>query len=152
MTKWSVPVILYYDGITVAGNNAEVDAMYLQINPSSSVPIFIQITNQIKYSIAMGAYRAGDKLPSVRELALQLRVNPNTVVKAYRDLERENVVYTQRGLGVFVSDGAPGISKKERKRIIDQRLGAAIEEALHSDLSPTEIRKIVESKLDAKRK
>jgi len=126
--------------------------MYLQINPSSSVPIFIQITNQIKYSIAMGAYRAEDKLPSVRELALQLRVNPNTVVKAYRELERESVVYTQRGLGVFVSEGARGISKKERKRIIDQQLGAAIEEALHSDLSPTEIRKIVESKLDAKRK
>jgi len=126
--------------------------MYLHINASSSVPIFIQITNQIKYSIAMGAYGAGDKLPSVRELALQLRVNPNTVVKAYRDLERENVVYSQRGLGVFVSDGAPGISKKERKRIIDQRLGVAIDEALHSDLSPTEIRRIVESKLDVKRK
>ena len=126
--------------------------MYLQINASSSVPIFIQITNQIKYSIAMGAYRPEDKLPSVRELALRLRVNPNTVVKAYRELERESVVYTQRGRGVFVSEGARGISKKERKRIIDQRLGAAINEALHSDLSPTEIRKIVDSKLDAKRK
>jgi len=122
--------------------------MYLQIDPASSVPIFTQITNQIKYSIAMGAYRAGDKLPSVRELAVQLRVNPNTVVKAYRELEREAVVYTQRGLGVFVSKDAPGISRKERKRIIDERLGAAVEEALHSDLSPEEVRKIVEAKLN----
>ena len=122
--------------------------MYLQIDPASSVPIFTQITNQIKYSIAMGAYRAGDKLPSVRELAVQLRVNPNTVVKAYRELERETVVYTKRGLGIFVSKDAPGISRKERKRIIDERLGAAVEEALHSDLSPEEVRKIVEAKLN----
>ena len=122
--------------------------MYLQIDPASSVPIFTQITTQIKYSIAMGAYRAGDKLPSVRELAVQLRVNPNTVVKAYRELERETVVYTKRGLGIFVSKDAPGISRKERKRIIDERLGAAVEEALHSDLSPEEVRKIVEAKLN----
>jgi len=124
--------------------------MYLQIDPAISVPIFTQITNQIKYSIAMGAYRADDKLPSVRELAVHLRVNPNTVVKAYRELEREAVVYTQRGLGVFVSKDAPGISRKERKRIIDERLGAAVEEALHSDLSPDEVRKIVENKLNEK--
>jgi GntR family transcriptional regulator len=124
--------------------------MYLQIDPASSVPIFTQITNQIKYSIAMGAYGADDKLPSVRELAVQLRVNPNTVVKAYRELEREAVVYTQRGLGVFVSKNAPGISRKERKRIIDERLGAAVEEALHSDLTPDEVRKIVENKLNEK--
>ena len=122
--------------------------MYVQIDPASSVPIFTQITNQIKYSIAMGAYRADDKLPSVRELAVQLRVNPNTVVKAYRELEREAVVYTQRGLGVFVSKDAPGISRKERKRIIDERLGAAVDEALHSDLSPEEVRRIVEAKLN----
>jgi len=122
--------------------------MYVQIDSSSSVPIFTQITNQIKYSIAMGAYRAGDKLPSVRELAVQLRVNPNTVVKAYRELERETVVYTQRGLGVYVSKDAPGISRKERKRIIDERLGAAVDEALHSDLSPEEVRRIVEAKLN----
>lgn len=124
--------------------------MYLRIDPSSSIPIFTQITNQMKYSVAMGAYGAGDKLPSVRELALQLRVNPNTVVKAYRDLEREGVVYTQRGLGVFVSKEAPSISRKERKRIIDERLGAAVNEALRSDLSPIEIRRIVESKLNEK--
>jgi GntR family transcriptional regulator len=122
--------------------------MYLQIDPASSVPIFTQITNQIKYSIAMGAYAADDKLPSVRELAVHLRVNPNTVVKAYRELEREAVVYTQRGLGVFVSKDAPGISRKERKRIIDERLGAAVEEALHSDLSPEDVRTIVENKLN----
>ncbi len=126
--------------------------MYLHIDTSSSIAIFTQITNQVKYSVAMGAYSADDKLPSVRELAVQLRVNPNTVVKAYRDLEREGVVYTQRGLGVFVSKQAPSISRKERKRIIDERLGAAVDEALRSDLNPAEIRKIVESKLDEKKK
>jgi len=126
--------------------------MFIQIDTSSSVPIFAQITNQIKYSVAMGAYRPGDKLPSVRDLALQLRVNPNTVVKAYRELERENVVYTQRGLGIFVSKDAVGISRKERKRIIDGRLGAAIDEAVRSDLTESEIRKIVESKLNEKSK
>ena len=126
--------------------------MYLRIDASSNVPIFTQIINQVKYSVATSAYRSDDKLPSVRELAVQLRVNPNTISKAYRELEREGVVYTQRGLGVFVAKQAAAICRRERKRIINDRLGTAVEEALRSDLSPSEIRKIVEYNLNEKGK
>jgi len=126
--------------------------MYLRVDVSSSVPIFVQIVNQMKYSVAMGAYRADDKLPSVRELAVDLRVNPNTVARAYRELDREGILYTQRGRGVFVSRDAVVICRRERKRIIDERLGRAIREALRSDLSADEIRTIVESKLNERGK
>lgn len=126
--------------------------MYLQIDTSSSIPIFIQIVNQLKYSVAMGAYRPDDKLPSVRQLAVELRLNPNTIARAYRELEREDVVYKQRGRGVFVSGEAAGICRRERKRIITERLGAAIDEALGSDLAPADIRSIVESKFNEKGK
>ncbi len=122
--------------------------MYVEINASSSIPIFTQIVNQVKYSVAMGAYRADDKLPSVRELAVQLRVNPNTIARAYRQLDRESILYTQRGRGVFVSAEAAAICRRERKRIINERLGDAVDEALRSDLDPADIRMIVESKLN----
>ena len=124
--------------------------MYLQVDTSSGIPIFIQIVNQMKYSVAMGAYRPDDKLPSVRELAVKLRLNPNTIARAYRELDREGVVYKQRGRGVFVSADAAVICRQERKRIIDERLNAAIDEALRSDLDPADIRSIVESKLNEK--
>ena len=124
--------------------------MYLQIDTSSSIPIFIQIVNQMKYSVAMGAYRADDRLPSVRELAVELRLNPNTIARAYRELDREGIVYKQRGRGVFVSAEAAAICRRERKRIINERLSDAINEALGSDLSPADIRLIVESKLNEK--
>ena len=126
--------------------------MFVRIDSSSSVPIFEQIVNQVKYAVAMGAYRTGDKLPSVRELAVDLRVNPNPVARTYRELEREGVIYTQRGLGMFVSKEAETICRRERKRIINERLGDAIEEALRSDLSAQDIRAIVESKLDSRGK
>ena len=71
--------------------------MFLKIDPSSGVPIYRQIMDQIKYSIANNALAAGDKLPSVRQLSLDLKVNPTTIVKAYSELEHERVIETRRG-------------------------------------------------------
>ncbi len=78
--------------------------MRIHISTSSSVPIYRQIVEQVKRAIARGPLAAGAALPSVRELAQQLVLNPNTVFRAYGELERAGIVYTKRGVGTFVAD------------------------------------------------
>jgi GntR family transcriptional regulator len=75
----------------------------LSLNPKSGVPIYRQIQDQIRYAIASGMLRPGEQLPTVRALAVDLAVNPNTVIKAYSDLEREGVLTTEQGSGTFVA-------------------------------------------------
>ncbi|WP_304426132.1 GntR family transcriptional regulator [uncultured Adlercreutzia sp.] len=83
----------------------EVDPLSnFSINEKSVVPIWIQIRKRLVYLISVGKFERGDRLPSVRELSVQLGVNYNTVNKVYQDLERDNYIYTQRGRGTYVSD------------------------------------------------
>ena len=74
------------------------------MNFDSNLPIYIQIMDLIKRQVITGDLKEGDKLPSVREIAIQLKVNPNTIQRSYQELERENLVYTQRGMGTFVTE------------------------------------------------
>lgn len=76
-----------------------------RINPQSDVAVFAQIENEVRFAIASGALKGGDKLPTVRAVAENLGINPNTVAKAYRDLEIMGLVYTRRGMGIFIKDG-----------------------------------------------
>ncbi len=76
----------------------------MKIDFSENIPIYIQIMNAIKKEIVIGKLKGGDKLSSVREMADELKVNPNTVQRAYQELEREGVTYTQRGMGTFITD------------------------------------------------
>lgn len=122
--------------------------MYLNIDPSSGYPIYLQIINQMKYSIAMEAIKAGDQLPSVRELASQLRVNPNTVAKAYIELEREGIVFTKRGEGTFVSDIGVSLSEEEKTKIIAEMLNRALVQAYHFNLSADKIEQILKKEID----
>ncbi len=78
----------------------------MNINPRSHVPIYLQIAEGIREAVAAGIYRPGEPLPSLRALALEVQVNPNTVQKAYDELAREGLIYSQRGRGLFVSDEA----------------------------------------------
>ncbi|MEZ0374941.1 MAG: GntR family transcriptional regulator [Candidatus Sericytochromatia bacterium] len=82
--------------------------MIFSINPEFGTPIYLQLMDQIRHAIAIGLFRPGDSLPTIRELALQLRVNPNTVAKAIRELEREGLLVTRVGKGSFISEQAPG--------------------------------------------
>jgi GntR family transcriptional regulator len=77
--------------------------MWYHVNPHSGVPIYVQLKEQIRKAVANRQLEEGEQLPSVRELALQLTINPNTVARAYQDLEREGVIETARGLGSFVA-------------------------------------------------
>ena len=96
--------------------------MDIQIDSKSGVPFYRQIIEQVKYAIARGHLEPGDQLPTVRRLAVELSVNPNTVVRAYRELEIEHMLDTQQGSGTFVSNTRPEIDQLERQRMLDQIL------------------------------
>ena len=101
----------------------------ITINLHDGVPIYRQILNQVKYLVASGLLRPGDELPPIRTLALQLKVTPNTIVKAYGDLEASGVIHKRRGSGTFISDTRPQIAIKQRRRVIEQRIDALLAEA-----------------------
>jgi len=94
----------------------------LSIDPKSGVPFYRQIIEQVKFAIASGDLKPGDRLPTVRQLAVDLSINPNTVIRAYRELEIENLLDTQQGSGTFVSENRPKIDPLERQRMLDQIL------------------------------
>lgn len=121
--------------------------MFIKIDPSDNVSLYKQVINQIKYSLATGSLRAHEQLPSVRQLAVQLLINPNTVVRAYRELEREGLTYSRRGQGIFVAEGAQKISREDRKRIVTKRIEDALDEAIRSKLDRGEIERIIRKKL-----
>lgn len=103
--------------------------MDITISVADGVPIYRQIVNQVKYLVASGLLRPGEELPPIRTLALQLKVTPNTIVKAYDELEIAGIVHKRRGSGTFVSDGRPQLALRERRRIIEQRIDALLAEA-----------------------
>jgi GntR family transcriptional regulator len=117
--------------------------MDITINLADGVPIYRQIVNQVKYLVASGLLQAGDELPPIRTLALQLKVTPNTVVKAYGDLEVAGVVHTRRGAGTYVSEGRQSMARRERERIIEQRIDALLAEAHQLNFTTEDILKIL---------
>jgi GntR family transcriptional regulator len=94
----------------------------IQIDEKSGVPFYRQIIEQVKFAIAGGELSAGQRLPTVRQLAVDLSINPNTVIRAYRELEIEGVLDTQQGSGTFVGSRRPKIDELERRRMLDQIL------------------------------
>lgn len=121
--------------------------MFSRIDPRSPTPIYAQIADRIRVAIAAGELAEGDALPSVRALATTLRVNPATVVQAYRDLERDKIVEMRQGAGTFV--GAVGTETRARermaaaKRVVRQMLA----EAARLGISPADLRSAVEREL-----
>ena len=103
--------------------------MRIHISPSDGVPIYLQIVRQIRYLIASGRLKRAQQLPSVRSLAEQLLINPNTVARAYRELESAGVLSTRRGAGVYVSDDVSPLARREQNRILTERIDALLAEA-----------------------
>jgi GntR family transcriptional regulator len=96
--------------------------MKFHIDTRSGVPFYRQIIEQVKHAIARGRLGPGDQLPTVRQLAVDLSVNPNTVIRGYRELEIEGVLETHQGSGTFVSRKRPEIDQLEQQRMLDQIL------------------------------
>lgn len=110
-------------------------------------PIFEQLVRQIKFAIAEGVLVPGEMIPSTRELARQLAINPNTVQRAYTELQGEQVVEAQRGRGLAVASGAKRICVSARQQLIVERLERAIDEGLRSGLEPDHLRNLFERQL-----
>ncbi len=115
--------------------------MIVRVDPKSSVPVFQQLMDEIKAVIARGACGPDAMIPSVRQMATQALVNPNTVAKAYRELERDGILYTRRGLGVFVSSAAPELSRNDRHTAVAEKLARAITAGRRAGLRAKELRR-----------
>jgi GntR family transcriptional regulator len=113
--------------------------MDISINVADGVPIYRQISNQIRYLAASGLLVPGEELPPIRTLALQLKVTPNTVVRAYDELEAAGVIRKRRGAGTYVSEGPSRLADRERQRILEQRVDALLSEAHHLNFTADEV-------------
>ena len=121
--------------------------MILRPNPASGVPIYLQLMEQVKHSIETGALRPGEQLPGIRPLAEELVVNPNTVAKAYRELEHEGVVELRHGAGAFVSAAARGKKVTDNLRAGQSIVAAAVEKLRGRGVTDDEIRRLFEAEL-----
>ena len=122
--------------------------MLLHVNTSSGVPVYLQIEAQVKQAVAAGALKQGDALLSVRKLAAELRVNPNTVARAYQDLEREGVIRTVPGGGTYVADNLPGLLKTEKLRRLRPLARQLAVESTQLRLSAEDVAKLLDDELD----
>ena len=123
--------------------------MFFSIDPSNGLAIYDQIVRQVKFAIAEGMLCPGQLLPSVRQLSQQLTINPNTIARAYQQLQADQVIETLRGRGLTVCAGATERCRQTRRALIAQRLRTVLAEALHGGLQPAEIREMVGTELDS---
>lgn len=120
----------------------------LTVDPRSGVPIYLQIVEQVKRSVALGVLRAGEQLPTVKQLAIDLTVNPNTVARAYRELEREAVIETATGRGSFVRADEALAAPRVSADIGREALDVALREAKAVGLRRDEVRSLFEAALE----
>ena len=116
--------------------------MDLKIETGDGVPIYLQIVEQVKRNVALGRLKPEDGLPSVRQLALDLTINPNTVARAYLELEHQGVIYKRQGQGTFVSAQAVETSRRERQKIVSSLMERAMVEAVNAGMTAAEIEEV----------
>jgi GntR family transcriptional regulator len=121
--------------------------MLLRPNPSSGVPIYLQLMEQVKHAIETGALRPGEQLPGIRPLAEELVINPNTVAKAYRELEHEGVIELRHGAGAFVSGNARAKKLTDKFRAGKTIVAGAVERLRARGVTDEEIRRLFEAEL-----
>ena len=122
--------------------------MLFHVNPSSGVPIYVQIETQVKNAIAAGALKRDQALPSVRKLAAELGINPNTVARAYQVLEREGVIATVQGGGTYVAENMPRFLKSEKLRRLQPYARQIAVEGIQLGLTEEDIMKTVQEELE----
>lgn len=128
----------------------------MNIDPSSHVPIYLQIADAVRAAVAAGVYRPGEGLPSLRAMAILARVNPNTVQRAYDELEREGLIYSQRGRGLFVAERgaawAQSMAGDGVRRALDEAIRAALVAGIDADQLRTIFDKALQSAIREGRK
>ena len=123
--------------------------MFLNINPANGIAIYDQVVRQVKFAVAQGAVKPGNLVPSVREMARELAINPNTVARAYQQLQADGVLEQVRGMGLEVAADAVKQCKSERQKLIQDRIREALAEAKQSGLDGDQLRQIIEKQLNS---
>ncbi|QDV41207.1 HTH-type transcriptional repressor YtrA [Stieleria neptunia] len=121
--------------------------MFFSIDVQSDVAIYLQLVRQVKFAIAAGTIRPGQLLPSVRALSNQVALNPNTVARAFNQLQADGVIEALRGRGMVVRDVAVEICRRERETVLNERIGSVLAEAWHAGLSKKQIKTFVDDHL-----
>jgi len=123
--------------------------MRLNLSPASPIPMYLQIAEQVRRAIAAGTLRAGDELPSVRALASEHLINPNTVARAYLELEREGLLAKRRGSGTYVSSAAPTLGEAHRLAVVAELIDQALAAAEEFGLTRSQVRALIDQRLPA---
>lgn len=121
--------------------------MNFQCDTASRSPIYKQLMDQVREGVAQGRLAPGERLPSVRQLSSELVVNPNTVARAYTELERDGVVVTRQGVGAFIAERQSGLTKKARREKFLESLDRTLTEAVHLGFSADEVLALVRDRL-----
>jgi GntR family transcriptional regulator len=123
--------------------------MFFQINPASPKPVYQQLMDQVKFAVASQRLKPGDRLPPIRDVAVQVRVNRNTVARVYAELEREGIVYTRAGMGCFISDQGSSLSRTEQRRQLVAHLDELVAQARLFGLDRERLTELFNQRLDA---
>jgi GntR family transcriptional regulator len=122
--------------------------MQIHISSADGVPIYLQIVNQVKYLVASGRLAPGEELPPIRALATQLVVNPNTVARAYRELELAGLVEKRRTAGTYVSAAGSPLARRERLKILTARVDALLAEALQMNIDTDAVLNLIRQRAE----
>jgi GntR family transcriptional regulator len=117
--------------------------MQIHISPTDGVPIYLQIVNQIKYLVSSGRLTPGEELPPIRSLAEKLVINPNTVARAYRELELAGIVLKRRTTGTYISSSGSRLARRDRLKIVTRRIDALLAEARHMAIPLDELVELI---------
>jgi len=121
--------------------------MKFQCDTTSRTPIYRQLIDQVRRAVARGSLRPGERLPSVRQLSRDLVVNPNTIARAFTELEREGTIVTQQGRGAFVAEPQMDLTKKARRKQLIEKLDELFVEAVHLGFTDTELLTMVQDRI-----
>ena len=121
---------------------------YININISreDGIAIFMQIVNQVKYLVASGSLITGDELPTIRDLAEQLVINPNTVAHAYRELQQIGIIDKRGTAGSFISAGGSPLAKTEQIKVLEQRIDVLLSDARNMGISINEVKRLIDKR------
>ncbi len=123
--------------------------MRFELNFKSAKPVYLQVVDQVKAAVASGAARPGDALPSIRPLAEELRVNRNTIAKAYTELEHQGVITTESGRGCFINTSGSMLTKDARLQLVTEEMDQAVVQAHHLQIDKDEFLQLAEARFDA---
>ena len=123
-------------------------AVWIEVNPRSGVPIYVQIVEQVRHALEVGGLRSGERLPTVRQLAGELTIAPNTIVKAYNELQRMGLVESRPGVGTVVAEGVEEVSREQRVEAIFERLRVLVRDAASLGISEDELWASLESEFE----